>query len=360
MFLPLSARSADYKVVDGPCGCGFVFPKDHAAHPEYRTEWWYYTGNLHTEERERFGFQVTFFRLAARPGEVHPETDAKRSAWRAEHIFAAHAAVSDLSAERFETAEKISRGTLGLAGTSLDNERFEVFVNNWRAVISSLVHRVHVHGADFSIDLEMVPEKPPVPHGDSGYSRKGDAATEASCYYSMTRLHAAGKISVGGREMVVSGNCWMDHEFSSASLNPEFAGWDWFSLQLSDGSEIMVYLMREKDGGFNCVSNGTYVDKTGKVLHLGFGDFRVRPLSTWTSPHSGATYPSRWLLEVLPLDLRLEITPKMADQEVRSPESTRITYWEGSVGAKGTRGHEIPLTAEGYVELTGYAGALHY
>lgn len=354
VFAPFAA-CADFKAVEGPCG--LEFPRDHASHHDYRTEWWYYTGNLRSDDGERFGFQVTFFRVAA---DARAEVDGQRSEWRAEHIFAAHAAVSDLTTGRFETAEKMSRAALGLAGTSRDEGFFEVFVNGWRAVITPRTHKVFARGAGFSIDLDLIPEKPPSLHGDSGYSRKGKAATEASCYYSITRMRTAGKITVGGRERTVSGTGWMDHEFSSASLNPEIAGWDWFSLRLSDGSDLMVYLMREKDGGFSSVSSGTYVDSGGTVRHLAFEDLRVRPLDTWKSPRSGASYPSRWLLEVIPVDLRLEIVPNMNDQEVRSPESTRVTYWEGSVSAKGSKEQGTPLSGEGYVELTGYAGPVVY
>ncbi len=353
-FVP-TGFCADFKAVDGPCG--LEFPRDHAWHPDYRTEWWYYTGNLRADDGERFGFQVTFFRMAEDDG---VEVQGEQSAWRAEHIFAAHAAISELTAGRFETGEKMSRAALGMAGVSADDGSFEVFVNGWRAVITSRGHKVSARGPRFSIDLELVPEKLPVLHGDSGYSRKGESPTEASCYYSITRMRSSGKITVDGRERSVSGTSWMDHEFSSASLNPGSAGWDWFSLQLSDGSELMVYLIREKTGGFGSVSSGTYVDHGGTVRHLGSGDFRIGILDTWKSPRTGAVYPSRWRMEVVPLGLRLEINPNMRDQEVQSPETTRVTYWEGSVSAKGTTGRETPVTGEGYVELTGYAGEFLY
>jgi predicted secreted hydrolase len=193
-------------------------------------------------------------------------------------------------------------------------------------------------------------------HGDSGYSRKGDKPEEASCYYSVTRLQAGGKISIGGREARVSGTAWMDHEFSSAPLSPKLAGWDWFSLRFQDGSDLMIYLMREKDGRFSPVSSGTFIGNDGRVVHLASGDFRIEPLKTWKSPHSGAIYPAAWLLEVFPLDLKAEVLPNLADQEMQTPESTRVTYWEGGVSARGTIAQGKPVSGEGYVELTGYSG----
>ena len=354
LFHAPGAAAADFPSIAGPCG--LEFPRDHGGHPDFRTEWWYYTGNLHSDSGERFGFQLTFFRVRTTPPAADGDESRTASAWRTSQVFAAHAAVSNLSGKLFVHAEKMARAALGMAGNKNDRDTFVVWVDDWLAFISPGDHRLFCSSPDFSFQLDLVPLKKPVSHGDSGYSRKGDNPEEASCYYSVTRLQAGGKIRIGDRDARVYGSAWMDHEFSSAPLSPKLAGWDWFSLQFEDGSDLMIYLMREKDGRFSPVSSGTFIGKDGRTVHLSSSDFRIEPLKTWKSPHSGATYPAAWLLEVVPIDLKLEIQPNLADQEMQTPESTRVTYWEGSVSARGTAGQGRTVSAEGYVELTGYSG----
>ncbi len=355
-FVSRPAFSGDFPSVSGPCR--LEFPRDHATHPDYRIEWWYYTGNLKSQTGENFGFQLTFFRIRTTTAEA--QWPQPRSAWRTDQVFAAHAAVSDFSAGRFLTAERMFRAALGLAGMSANGDGFEVFTGDWRAEITPAVHRLAASAPDFSFDLELAPEKPPVAHGNSGYTRKGKSADEASCYYSITRLKASGKLSVGGKQRDVCGTAWMDHEFSSAPLGSEFAGWDWFGLRLSDGSDLMLYLIRQKDGSISPVSSGTLVDGKADTLSLSFKDFRVTTLDTWKSPHTGAVYPSRRLIEVFPAGLRLEIEPGMRDQEVQSPQSTRVTYWEGGVSVKGSAAKGGAVSGQGYMELTGYAGDVNF
>lgn len=357
LIAPQTGPAADYPAVTGPCS--FSFPRDHGSHPDYRIEWWYYTGNLLAEDGARFGFQLTFFRVRTVPAE-EDGTPVKKSAWRADQIFMVHAALSDISASEFHHSEKMSRAALDLAGTKEAGERFEVFVGADRAEIAPRSHRLEAKETGFSFSLDLSPLKEPVAHGDSGMSIKGEAPGEAGCYYSVTRLETSGLVTVGGLERRVRGSAWMDHEFSSAPLDPGLVGWDWFGLQFSDGSELMVYLMREKNGGYSPVSSGTYVDAEGKAVRLSSKDFRIRVLRTWKSPHSGAVYPSSWLLELLPLDLRVSVAPAMPDQEMETPESTKVTYWEGSVSAEGSGPQGRTLKGEGYAELTGYSGAVLY
>ncbi len=359
MFCPWQIGSAaDYPSVSGPCN--FSFPQDHASHPDYRTEWWYYTGNLSAEDGARYGFQLTFFRVRTVPAQKERVICAKPSAWRSDQVFVVHAALSDISSKEFHHFEKMSRAALELAGTRESEGRFEVFVDNCNAAITPGLHRLWAQAADFSLSLDLVPLKRPVAHGESGWSIKGEGPGEASCYYSISRLEVSGNVAVGGRERPVRGTAWMDHEFSSAPLNPRFAGWDWFGLQFSDGSELMVYLMREKSGEHSPVASATFVDREGKSTRLSSGDFRVRVLDTWKSPHSGALYPALWLLEVIPLDLRINIIPNMADQEMQTPGSTRINYWEGSVRVEGSGAHGQAINGDGYAELTGYDGAVWF
>ncbi len=355
-FILHSAADAEFPAVMGPCNLSF--PKDHASHPDYRIEWWYYTGNVRAEDGARYGFQLTFFRIRTVPADKEIEQPGRKSAWRADQVFAAHAALSDISSNEFHHSEKMSRAALNLAGTREDEKGFEVYLNRWKATIAPELHHLSAQSVDFSFDLDLIPEKGPVAHGESGYSRKGEETGEASCYYSITRIQAKGTVRVGGREKLVRGTAWMDHEFSSAPLNPGLAGWDWFSLQFSDGSDLMIYLMRKKSGEYSPVSSGTFVDKDGKPTRILFKDFRISTRDTWKSPHTGAVYPSSWLLEVIPLDLRVSIVPNMADQEMQTPGSTRVTYWEGSIRAEGSRPGDRRITGEGYAEFTGYAGGV--
>jgi predicted secreted hydrolase len=346
--------AAEYPSVCGPCN--FSFPRDHASHPDYRIEWWYFTGNLHAEDGARYGFELTFFRVRTVPAQEERARSGKQSAWRADQVFIVHAALSDISSNEFHHYDRMSRAALGLAGTNEAGDRFEVFADGCNAAIAPGLDHLSAKAAEFSFSLDLVPLKAAVAHGDSGWSRKGEGPGEASCYYSITRLETSGKLAVGGRQTPVRGTAWMDHEFSSAPLDPRFAGWDWFGLQFSDGSELMVYLMREKDGRYSPVSSATFVDREGRPTRLASGDYRLRTLGEWRSPHSGALYPASWLLEVMPLDLHIKIIPNMADQEMQTPGSTHITYWEGSVRAEGSGAHGRALRGEGYAELTGYDG----
>ena len=356
VFCPAQiAPASDYPPVCGPCNLSF--PHDHGSHPDYRIEWWYYTGNLRSEDGAAYGFQLTFFRIRTVPVQKESVRSSRQSAWRTDQVFAAHAALSDISSNEFFHSEKMSRAALKLAGAKQEDGRFEVFVNDWRAAIAPRLHNLSARAADFSFNLDLVPLKSPVAHGESGLSSKGEEPGEASCYYSISRLEAVGKVTVGGREREVRGTAWMDHEFMNAPLNPRFAGWDWFGLQFSDGSELMVYLMRDKNGGVSPVSSGTFVDWEGNPTRLSAGDFRVRVLQSWKSPRSGVLYPASWLMEVNPLDLRINVIPNMADQEMQTPGSTRVTYWEGSVSAEGAGAQGRAVAGKGYVELTGYDGA---
>ncbi len=358
LLVPLwCAANEEFPAIEGPCNLNF--PRDHSAHPDYRVEWWYYTGNLQSESGARFGFQLTFFRIRLIPTGEEKKWPDKRSAWRTSQVFAAHAALSDISSKRFHHAEKMARYALELSGSVEENGSFEVFVQDWKALIGSKVHRLFADAPDFSLDLELIPLKNPVPHGESGYSRKGEKPDQASCYYSITRLDVAGRVTADGVQKTVSGSAWMDHEFSSVPLDPHFAGWDWFSLQFSDGSDLMIYLMREKDGQFSPVSNGTFVRENGEAVRLTSGDIMVTPSKRWRSPDSGAVYPASWVVEVLPLELKLSMAPAMANQEMQTPDSTRITYWEGCVVAEGIKAG-ISLKTQGYAELTGYAGTVEF
>jgi len=352
------ADDSGYTSIAGPCHP--EFPKDHGAHPGYRTEWWYYTGNVHGESGERFGFQLTFFRRQLSPPGAEKEWPKPGSAWRTQQLFLAHAALSDIGGKHFYHAEQMARGALGLAGVRSEAEpqsQVTVFLKDWAARLGPSSQSLEAKTDDFGFSLSLIPGKDPVLHGESGYSLKGRMPESASCYYSFTRLEVQGDLALKGKTIPVHGTAWMDHEFSSAALEPDLMGWDWLSLQFEDRTELMIYLLRRKDGTYSTASAGTFVDASGKITHLDREAIRLEVTDHWKSPHSRASYPAGWKLRIDSLQLDVAVVPNLEDQEMQTQETTDVTYWEGSVTAKGSvRGK--PVSGEGYVELTGYAKPL--
>ena len=342
-----------YPQVTGPCG--LVFPRDHGPHPDHKTEWWYYTGNLRTEAGRHLGFQLTFFRSRVVPPGSTPAASA--SAWRVETILLGHAAVSDMAGGRFFHDTEVARAALGMADARSASGGAVVFLKKWSLDIGTDAHRLQADARGFGLSLAIRAEKPPVLHGEDGYSRKGSTPERASCYYSFTRLRAEGVITLGGERLPVRGLAWMDHEFSTSPLEPGLVGWDWFSLQLSDRTEVMIYLLRSADGAFHPALSGTFVAPDGRSRHLERGEIRVLAERRWKSPHSGAEYPSAWRIEIAPLDMRLSVRANLPDQEMAEGGAAGVVYWEGSVSASGSRDGRA-VTGEGYVELTGYAEPL--
>ncbi|WP_080888531.1 lipocalin-like domain-containing protein [Nitrospira japonica] len=335
-----------------PATKGYVyqFPRDHGSHDEFRTEWWYYTGHLATATGRRFGYQLTFFRR----GVPKEQITTFPSQWSISHLYLAHFAVTDLDGRQFRYAEKLSRAGLGKAGA--DSDRLHVWIDRWSAEAhpDPVRHRLQAADQDLALALDLTPDKPPVVHGTGGISRKGAAQAQASHYYSFTSMAAAGQLRIGHESFDVTGTGWMDHEFGSADLGEDVVGWDWFSLQLSDRTELMLYRLRRADGSADPVSSGTFIDKDGTPQHLAFKDLKLEPLSRWTSPASKAVYPQRWRLTVASKQLSLELAPLMAEQELTTTRSTQVTYWEGAIDVTGTV-QEKPITGKGYMELTGYA-----
>jgi len=359
LFLTASPLVADetenYLSVSGPCN--LEFPKDHGAHPGYRTEWWYYTGNLQSAAGDRYGFQLTFFRSRISPPGAEKKWPRPPSAWRTAQVYLAHAAVSDIGGRQHLQAEDVSRAALGMAGVDQSAQQTRVFLKNWSTRIEADIHILQVNAGDFSYELNFKPAKAAILHGDRGYSRRGSTPERASCYYSFTRLAGQGRISIGGNPVAVSGSAWMDHEFSTAPLEPGITGWDWFSLQLDDKTEIMVYLLRTEKRTLHAASTGTFVNAAGQSRHLEKNDIKIDILDTWKSRLSQARYPSRWRLRIKPLSIDVTIRPNLSDQEMRTAASTGVNYWEGSVSIEGKK-EGRPVKGEGYVELTGYAADL--
>ena len=339
----------------------FGFPADHGPHPDFQTEWWYFTGNLDSPDGRHFGFQLTFFRRALLP----PQQRSNRSSnWAADQVYMAHFALTDVKGSNFYAFERLARGAAGLAGAQA--EPFKVWLDDWRveglfepggcidntyAVPCS--YQISATEADISLDLRLVDLKGPVLQGEDGYSQKGAAPGQASFYYSLSRLEVSGEMILGDQRIPVSGLGWMDHEFSTSSLSSDQIGWDWFSLQFDDGSELMVFQIRRADGSLDPFSSGTLIEPDGAITRLKKGDFQIEVLSTWKSPHSKASYPARWVISVPDIEMKLNLEPYQADQEL----NVSYAYWEGAVRIAGVRAGD-PLYGSGYAELTGYSGSM--
>jgi len=347
---PDGADVADgaFTPVTGPCD--FAFPRDHGPHPGHKTEWWYYTGSLAGPDGERYGFQFTLFRGRILPGDVESTWPKPHSPWRSNQLLLGHAALTDARSRKHLQAELASREAMNLAGWEVEGSRTSFFLGGWTLLMEPEVHLVSAFGQDFSYSLRLVPAKGPIAHGDMGYSQKGLKPGSASCYYSYPRMDVTGEVSVGGKRLKVAGQAWMDHEYSSAPLEPEILGWDWFSLRLSDGSDLMVFFLRTRDG-FSPASSGTIIAPDGKAQHVALSELALASTGSWNSPRSKARYPLGWKLDAQ--NMRLVIEPVLADQEMNTPGSTGVNYWEGLVKATGTNeGKDV--SGEGYVELTGY------
>jgi predicted secreted hydrolase len=331
----------------------FQFPRDHGAHPEYKTEWWYYVGHLKAASGESFGYQLTFFRVGLR--KLRKPDSRARSAWSLNHIYFAHLAITDPTRGAFLFREKAGRGALGLSGAATGP--MKVWIDDWQAELQGGEFLLKAKDGDLGLALRLKPLKPPVLHGQGGYSRKSDKYDAASYYYSLSRLDTRGTITVAGRSLPVTGLSWMDHEFFSSAMAPGLVGWDWFCLQLSDGWEVMLYLLRHQDGAVDPASSGTLIDPAGGARHLNRCDFAIKATGSWTSPHTKAKYPAGWEITIPEAGYRLKLAPTLADQEIRAPAPAQVTYWEGEVKIAGDK-NGAPVSGVGYAELTGYAGGM--
>ena len=347
-----AAEPTGYLSVTGPCN--LEFPEDHGPHPGYRTEWWYYTGNLQATSGEKYGFQLTFFRSQISPPAHRREWPQPASAWRTQQIYLAHSAISNIEQNQHLQAELVARAALNMAGANQTGDSTTIFLKKWSAHIGLDRHLLKVDSGRFSYELTLTPAKSPVLHGNDGYSRKGATPERASCYYSYTRLSAEGKISIGDQSVAVKGSAWMDHEFGTDMLGPGLKGWDWFSLQLSDHTEVMAFVLKTDSGGIGPMSSATVIESKGQDRQLRNDEFEVTVLGTWKSPKSKVSYPAGWRFQTSSGLIELNIKPSMADQEMLTYGSTGTIYWEGSVTVAGTKDGKA-VSGEGYVELTGYA-----
>ena len=349
-----AAPAAGWRTADP--AYAWSFPADHWAHPGYKTEWWYFTGHLEStaDPGRRFGYQLTFFRVG-----LLPEPRPLDSGWAATDLILGHAAITDVARGEHRFSETLYRAVPLLGGFN----RYPVPAIAWSRGPAGTDGGSSLHWTDggfalameddaqgFAIRLDVHPEKPIALQGPNGYSRKGEAAGAASQYYSLTRLRTEGTLRIDGKDIPVRGRSWMDREFGSNQLDEDQIGWDWFSLQLDDGRDVMLYLLRDAAGGTD-TARGTIIPRDGPPRYLDAGSFSARPTGSWRSAASGAEYPSGWRVEVPGEDVRLTVVPLLLDQENRGALGGGISYWEGAVEVRGDGGSAV---GRGYVELTGY------
>jgi len=337
------AAVIDYKVALP--GYHYQFPRDHFSHPDYRTEWWYYTGNVHARDGHRYGFELVFFRH----GQDRKPSD-NPSAWRMDDIYLAHLAVTDIDAGRFRYFQRLNRAGPGIAGVSFEVGR--IWNGNWQVRWDKSTNAQSLtavaDGVNFT--LRLTPAKPPVIHGENGVSQKAEGAGKASYYVSFPRLAVDGRLN--GVE--VTGAAWMDHEWFTQQLDASQQGWDWFSVQLENGADLMLFDLRRTDGTIDPYSSGTFIAKDGRTTHLKRGDFELQPLDYWTSAKTGAKYPVKWRITVPSMGITLECNAAVRAQELISEDDAGPTYWEGAVTYSGSS------KGEGYLEMTGYAGKVKF
>jgi predicted secreted hydrolase len=330
----------------------FAFPQDHGPHAAFGTEWWYFTGNLTADDGRDLGYQLTFFRSALTDSASFARDPlADHSRWRTRHAFMAHFAVTDAGAGRFSAREKFARGAAGLAGAEAPPLR--VWLDDWSAVslsMSTFPLRLRASADDIAIDLVLEQGKPIVLQGERGLIRKGAEPGNASYYYSLTRMPTRGSVRTGAGTWTASGTSWLDREWSTSALSPRVSGWDWLSLQSTDSTELMIYRLRRADGSVDPFSAATFVAVDGSTRVFAADEFLMSATGAWRSP-DGVAYPIGWRIEVPALELALEVTTPVENQELYHA----VRYWEGMVRAHGTRAGRA-VTARGYLEMTGYAG----
>lgn len=330
-------------------GESIEFPRDHGAHPDTKTEWWYLTGHFEDAEGREFGLQFTIFRsaLSAEP------VAADASPLRAHQVYLGHLALADIRANELRFAERLRRAGTALATASTTD--MDLALDDWsftRVEGDRLELRAADPTAGLQLELELMPRKPLVLHGENGVSSKGAEVGNASVYSSWTRLGAEGVLAIDGTLHTIRGECWFDHEYGSSVLGEGVRGWDWFGLQLDDGRELMLFYLRREDGAPQLASAGTLIDREGRAIPLSKDDFSIAASGAWKSPRNGASYPNAWRIAVPAHDIELSLTPRIADCEIGSKSGTGVTYWEGPVRITGTQ------TGRGYAELTGYAGSM--
>jgi predicted secreted hydrolase len=336
------------------------FPEDHGSHPNQRIEWWYFTGNVATADGHAFGYQLTFFRIGT---EMEP---ANPSVWAVRDLHMAHFAVSDLTTGKYYCSQRLGRSGPGLAGIEGGNggETPPLLVRIWNGpwqaefkqdTISLSASGQH-GGQDFTLSLNLATSRPLVKHGVNGYSRKGQQPGNASIYYSFTRLPTQGTLEIGQEKFSVIGSSWMDHEFGTSFLEAGQVGWDWFALQLDDGSDLMLFQIRNVLPLVPPNLSGTLISPNGNVTKLAASDIKLTSSQPWKSPATGGQYPLQWEIELPQQQGKLQVTTKLKAQEMHGAQAGP-SYWEGAVEAAGQLGGKA-VRGKGYLEMTGYSGGM--
>lgn len=348
-------------------GWQYTFPTDHGSHDEFQTEWWYFTGNLFEKGTgRRFGYQLTFFRQGITPPSQIAQQKTPVSQWRLRNLYFAHFALSDPQKKRFIFDEKVSRAIMGMGFYSQD--QFWTQIGSWYArAFPPLRQDAHprmeekfelqANTGDVSIHLFCTRGKRAIFNGRNGVSQKAAGVGRATHYYSMTRLDTQGIITIGGKDHEVEGLSWFDKEFGTNQLDEGQQGWDWLSIQLNQGEEIMVYGIRQKDGSLSDFSSGTLIDANGRSYHLARQDFEMIPVRFWTSPETGARYPIDWEVKIPRFSYRLAIKAVMESQELRIRGVGKIDYWEGAIDVTGSKNGKV-ISGHGFLEMTGYSRKL--
>jgi predicted secreted hydrolase len=348
VLLGLLSSAADWKIAEP--GWRYEFPRDHHAHREFKTEWWYFTGNLFDQDGHRFGYELTFFRQGIQPA---AERDPNASRFIVDDLKFAHFAITDVASHQFRFEQKTSRGAFGEAGFD-DGQRL-AWIDNWSlSAKGDDIFELTASGTAGAIRLDLRPAKPPVVHGENGVSVKAADGASASHYYSIPRLETSGSLVVNGNTHVLRGESWFDHEWSSSQLGKGQVGWDWLCLQWEDGAELMLYRMRLENGQPDSSSSGTWIAPDGTATHLRASDFQMTPTAFWKSNGSDARYPTGWRVVLPAQGMDFTIKAVLENQELKLGP---ITYWEGAIDANGTRNGRA-IGGRGYLELTGYAGTL--
>ncbi|HMJ05047.1 MAG TPA: lipocalin-like domain-containing protein, partial [Chthoniobacterales bacterium] len=342
------ALAADWQIAEP--GWRYESPRDHHAHLSFKTEWWYFTGNLSDATGRRFGYQLTFFRQGILPPD---ERKPELSRFVVRDLKFAHFTVTDVAARQFHFIQKTSRGAFGEAGFD-EGDRL-AWLDSWSLRLDEDgAFHLTAASADATIDLRLVSLKPPAVHGTGGLSRKASGEGHASHYYSLTRLGTEGQIRMGAEAFGVTGESWFDHEWATNQLSPQQVGWDWISLHLDDGTELMLYRMRLENREADASSSGTFIAADGTTTHLPLASFQMNPSAFWQSDATGAKYPIAWKIDVPEKGLHFSVRAVLQNQELAL---LPLAYWEGAIEMNGTRDGK-PIKGRGYLELTGYAGPL--
>ncbi len=336
LTVPILADGPDWR--EALPGYHYQFPRDHFEHQDFRTEWWYYTGNVADGHGKRFGFELVFFRQGQNRTTDNP------SAWAVKDVYLAHAAVTDIDGKHFWYEERPNREGPGIAGASFHDQR--VWNGNWQAKWNADTQTLDAIAGPFRFHLDLKPVKPFVINGENGLSQKAAGRGKASYYVSFPKLSVTGRITAAKNTFDVSGQAWMDHEWFTEQLAGDQTGWDWFSMQFDNNTELMLFDLRKQDGSIDPYSSGTFIDSAGNAHRLKKVDFILEPLAKW------GKYPISWRIRVP--SLKLDVTCKAALDNQELLSKTGPSYWEGAVTYEGTN------KGVGYLEMTGYNGAVKF